>query len=148
MIVRICPMCDSEMNKRHYCEACRSWIWKPQMLDVHFNSSSRGRGEIDCSYGEEHDAYHHMMGSDNQYYQNEQTSQKGRKKAAGARQTSARSSAARQTSVQRTAPQRPAMQSRSDRRSSAKGSPGIIILIIVIIYIIAGFLSSGILGNL
>ena len=59
MIVRICPMCDSEMKKAHYCDACHTWIWKPQMLDVHYNTETRGLGEVDCAYGDVHDALDH-----------------------------------------------------------------------------------------
>lgn len=59
MKVRICPLCDSEMKKAHYCDTCKSFIWQPEMLDVHYNAESRGRGEIDCAYGEDHDRYDH-----------------------------------------------------------------------------------------
>lgn len=59
MKVKICPLCDSEMKKAHYCETCNSFIWKPELLDVHYNSESRGMGEVDCAYGSNHDRYDH-----------------------------------------------------------------------------------------
>ena len=59
MRVMICPMCDSEMSKMHYCDTCHSFILKPEIMDVHYNAGSRGRGEEDCAYGEEHDRTDH-----------------------------------------------------------------------------------------
>ncbi len=61
MLIKICPLCDSEMKKAHYCDTCHSFVWKPQVLDVHYNTESRGKGEIDCAYGEVHDAHDHQM---------------------------------------------------------------------------------------
>ena len=54
MIVKICPLCDSEMKKAHYCDVCRSFVWKPEVMDIHYNALSRGLGEEDCSYSDEH----------------------------------------------------------------------------------------------
>ena len=59
MKVRICPYCDHEMNKKHRCGTCGAFVWKAQEQDIHFNSESRGKGEIDCAYAEAHDAVHH-----------------------------------------------------------------------------------------
>lgn len=59
MKVRICPLCDSEMKKAHYCDACKSFIWRPEILDVHYNAEKRGLGEKDCAYGAEHDRSDH-----------------------------------------------------------------------------------------
>ena len=72
MIVKICPLCDSEMKKAHYCDVCNSFVWKPTILDVHYNTDSRGRGEIDCSYGEVHDQVdHHQSHIERQHKENE-----------------------------------------------------------------------------
>ena len=59
MKVKICPLCDSEMKKAHYCDACKSFIWRPEILDVHYNAEKRGLGEKDCAYGAEHDRSDH-----------------------------------------------------------------------------------------
>lgn len=59
MKVKICPLCDSEMKKSHYCDACNSWIWRPEILDIHYNAQQRGLGEEDCAYGTEHDTKDH-----------------------------------------------------------------------------------------
>lgn len=66
MIVRMCPLCDSEMKKPHYCDACHSFIWKPDMIDIHLNTATRGKGEIDCSYGEVHDETDHRADTANE----------------------------------------------------------------------------------
>ena len=72
MIVKICPLCDSEMKKAHYCDVCHSFVWKPTILDVHYNTESRGRGEVDCAYGELHDKYdHHQSHIERQHRENE-----------------------------------------------------------------------------
>lgn len=72
MIVKICPMCDSEMKKAHYCDVCHSFVWKPTILDVHYNTESRGRGEIDCAYGDVHDQNdHHQSHIEKQHRENE-----------------------------------------------------------------------------
>ncbi len=126
MIVRICPMCDSEMKKTHYCDVCHSWIWKPQMLDVHFNSQTRGMGEPDCAYGDEHDAYHHMMGSDNKYYQNDQKEANGKHRA--------KKTQARAERVQR--------QTNAGNKTDKKSVPGIIIFVIVLLYILISFVAG------
>ena len=65
MIVKLCPFCDSEMKKAHYCDACGSFVWKPQKMDIHYNTEARGLGEVDCSYGEVHDARDHHIPKDN-----------------------------------------------------------------------------------
>lgn len=59
MKVKICPLCDSEMKKSHYCDTCKSFIWRPEILDVHYNAQQRGLGEEDCAYGAEHDKKDH-----------------------------------------------------------------------------------------
>ncbi len=59
MKIRICPYCDGEMTKAHKCDGCGSWVWKPEVLDIHFNADTRGLGEADCAYGDEHDAKDH-----------------------------------------------------------------------------------------
>lgn len=59
MKVRICPLCDSEMKKAHYCDTCHSFVWRPEILDIHYNAQQRGRGEEDCAYGAEHDKKDH-----------------------------------------------------------------------------------------
>lgn len=59
MKVRMCPYCDHEMTKRHHCDVCNSFVWKAEMVDIHFNSQSRGRNEADCAYGAAHDQAHH-----------------------------------------------------------------------------------------
>ncbi|MFR6156087.1 MAG: hypothetical protein ACLUI7_02215 [Coprococcus sp.] len=30
MKVKICPLCDSETKKAHYCDTCHSFIWRPE----------------------------------------------------------------------------------------------------------------------
>ena len=61
MIVKLCPLCDSEMKKAHYCDVCHSFVWKPQIMDIHYNTDTRGMGEVDCAYGETHDELDHHM---------------------------------------------------------------------------------------
>ena len=53
------PLCDSEMKKAHYCDTCHSFIWRPEILDVHYNAQQRGMGEEDCAYGVSHDQKDH-----------------------------------------------------------------------------------------
>lgn len=65
MIVKLCPFCDSEMKKSHYCDACGSFVWKPQKMDIHYNTEARGLGEVDCAYGEVHDVRDHHIPKDN-----------------------------------------------------------------------------------
>lgn len=62
MRVKICPLCDSEMKKSHYCDTCKSFIWHPEIVDVHYNAEARGLGEIDCAYGDGHDRHDHQSG--------------------------------------------------------------------------------------
>lgn len=50
MLIRMCPLCDHEMKKRHHCDTCGSFIWKPEMVDVHLNEETRGLGEENCAY--------------------------------------------------------------------------------------------------
>ena len=152
MIVRICPMCDSEMTKAHYCDICHSWIWKPQMLDIHYNSQARGKGEVDCAYGDEHDAFHHAVPDRDRFFEErfgqqyderseDETSKKAR--ASSSRQA-ARERAARQR--EKAAQQRQLQQERRKEKKaparSSTGLAGIIIFIIVIIYAIVGYLIS------
>ncbi len=62
MLARICPLCDSVMTRPHYCDTCHSFVWKPDMLDIHYNvNSDEGRklGGIDCSSGSSHDRIDH-----------------------------------------------------------------------------------------
>ncbi len=59
MKVRLCPYCDSEMKKSHRCDVCNSFVWKPNVLDIHYNTEERGLGEVDCAYGSGHDDVHH-----------------------------------------------------------------------------------------
>lgn len=59
MKVKLCPLCDSEMKKAHYCDVCKSFIWRPEILDIHYNAQERGMGEEDCAYGAEHDVKDH-----------------------------------------------------------------------------------------
>lgn len=62
MKVRICPLCDQPMTKAHHCDSCNSFIWKPQYLDIHYNTDTM-KGQ-DCSYNSEEHAYnYHEDGS-------------------------------------------------------------------------------------
>ncbi len=155
MIVRICPMCDSEMKKSHYCDVCHSWIWKPQMLDVHYNSSSRGMGEIDCAYGDEHDAFHHAVPDRDRFFQerfgqeyDERSDESSKKARTSSTRQAQRERAARQR--EKTVQQRQLLterQKENGRNARGRTSVGTLITVIVIIYIIAGILFS-MLGNL
>ncbi len=51
MRIRMCPYCDHEMTKRHHCDTCNSFVWKADMVDIHFNHDQR-RGDVDCAYPE------------------------------------------------------------------------------------------------
>lgn len=68
MIVKLCPLCDSEMKKAHYCDVCHSFVWKPQIMDIHYNTDTRGKGEVDCAYGETHDELDHHMPKANDWH--------------------------------------------------------------------------------
>ncbi|WP_418752498.1 hypothetical protein [Frisingicoccus sp.] len=48
MKVRICPLCDQPMKKAHRCDSCNSFIWKPEYVDIHYNTDTV-HGD-DCSY--------------------------------------------------------------------------------------------------
>lgn len=62
MKTRICPLCDHPMTKKHRCDNCNSFIWKPEYIDIHYNSQTTG-GE-DCSYNKkDHDYVYHDDGS-------------------------------------------------------------------------------------
>lgn len=62
MKVRICPLCDQPMKKAHRCDYCNSFVWKPQYLDIHYNTDTM-KGQ-DCSYdSEKHDYNYHENGS-------------------------------------------------------------------------------------
>ncbi len=62
MKVRICPLCDQPMKKAHRCDYCNSFVWKPQYLDIHYNTDTM-KGQ-DCSYDSgEHDYDYHEDGS-------------------------------------------------------------------------------------
>ncbi len=67
MKVRICPLCDSEMKKAHYCDTCHSFVWRPEILDIHYNAQQRGFGEEDCAYGTEHDKADHRGENDGRF---------------------------------------------------------------------------------
>ncbi|MCI6018279.1 MAG: hypothetical protein MRZ59_05455 [Clostridiales bacterium] len=76
MLIRMCPLCDHEMKKRHYCETCGSFIWKPELLDVHLNEESRGYGEENCAYPVSSDHIHqgdHKKRSGQQKQKNQNT---------------------------------------------------------------------------
>lgn len=84
MKVKICPLCDSEMKKAHYCDTCHSFIWRPEILDVHYNAQQRGMGEEDCAYGVIHDQKDHrndIYGRFSDALKKEDKKQKNRKKA-------------------------------------------------------------------
>ena len=84
MKVKICPLCDSDMKKAHYCDTCHSFIWRPEILDVHYNAQQRGMGEEDCAYGVSHDQKDHrndIYGSFSDALKKEDKKQKNRKKA-------------------------------------------------------------------
>ncbi|MGN0204309.1 MAG: hypothetical protein ACI4BB_07185 [Coprococcus sp.] len=59
MKIKLCPLCDSEMKKAHYCDCCHSFIWRPEIVDIHYNAESRNLREEDCAYGSSHDQYDH-----------------------------------------------------------------------------------------
>lgn len=61
MKIKLCPLCDSEMKKSHYCDVCHSFVWRPETVDIHYNADSRNQGEEDCAYGASHDWYGHDM---------------------------------------------------------------------------------------
>lgn len=48
MKTRICPLCDQPMKKKHHCDSCNSFIWKPIYLDIHYSTGSPY--EADCSF--------------------------------------------------------------------------------------------------
>ena len=84
MKVKICPLCDSEMKKAHYCDTCHSFIWRPEILDVHYNAQQRGMGEEDCAYGMSHDQKDHnndIYGRFSDVLKKEEKKQKNRKRA-------------------------------------------------------------------
>ena len=84
MKVKICPLCDSEMKKAHYCDTCHSFIWRPEILDVHYNAQQRGMGEEDCAYGVGHDQKNHkddIYGKFSNALKKEDKRKKNRKKA-------------------------------------------------------------------
>ena len=84
MKVKICPLCDSEVKKAHYCDTCHSFIWRPEILDVHYNAQQRGMGEEDCAYGVSHDQKDHrndIYGRFSDALKKEDKKQKNRKKA-------------------------------------------------------------------
>lgn len=62
MKVRICPLCDQPMKKAHRCDYCNSFVWKPQYMDIHYNTDTiQGK---DCSYDSKpHDYEYHDDGS-------------------------------------------------------------------------------------
>ncbi len=62
MKVRICPLCDQPMKKAHRCDNCHSFVWKPQYMDIHYNTDTvHGK---DCSYDSKpHDYAYHDDGS-------------------------------------------------------------------------------------
>ena len=62
MKVRICPLCDQPMKKTHRCDNCHSFVWKPQYMDIHYNTDTvQGK---DCSYdSKSHDYAYHDDGS-------------------------------------------------------------------------------------
>lgn len=62
MKVRICPLCDQPMKKAHRCDYCHSFVWKPQYMDIHYNTDTiQGK---DCSYDSKpHDYEYHDNGS-------------------------------------------------------------------------------------
>lgn len=66
MKVKLCPLCDSEMKKAHYCDVCKSFIWRPEILDMHYNAQERGMGEEDCAYGEAHNENDHGTNLNNE----------------------------------------------------------------------------------
>lgn len=51
MRIRKCPLCDQPMKKQHRCDSCNSFIWKPEYIDVHFNTEVTGGAN--CSYDSE-----------------------------------------------------------------------------------------------
>ncbi len=58
MKVRLCPYCDQEMKKAHRCDACKSFVWKANEVDVHYNSGNRRWDEESCAYDLKHDPLH------------------------------------------------------------------------------------------
>lgn len=52
MKTRICPYCDSPMKKPHRCDMCHSFVWKPNILDIHYKQNVSNK---DCAYSLDHD---------------------------------------------------------------------------------------------
>lgn len=73
MKIKLCPLCDSEMKKSHYCDCCHSFIWHPEIVDIHYNAESRNLGEEDCAYGSIHDQYDHDSSTSGKKKQKQQS---------------------------------------------------------------------------
>ena len=158
MKVKICPLCDSEMTGSHYCRTCHSWIWKPEVLDIHYNAGARGRGEVDCAYGDGHDLYDHQdqythYDADDRY----QRTASGRPRVSS--YASSRTGADRRsrTLTAKDVPGRTVSTSHQEvfgsqpqQKKQKKKSSGCLIWVIVIIvmYLISGLISAAESGRL
>ena len=148
MKVKICPLCDSEMKKAHYCDTCKSFVWRPEILDVHYNAQQRGLGEEDCAYGETHDTKDHGGDIYGRFSDAMKKTDKTRKTDKKARNQSKSSS---HEEVYGKSEQKPARSSyrtgtsgRNPERSKRKagGCLGKIILAIIILNAAAGSIGS------
>lgn len=50
MKVRLCPYCDSEMKKAHWCDVCHSFVWNAEKMDIHLNTQTPGAKEAQGFY--------------------------------------------------------------------------------------------------
>ncbi len=142
MKVKICPLCDSEMKKAHYCDTCHSFIWRPEILDVHYNAQQRGMGEEDCAYGVSHDQKDHrndIYGRFSDALKKEDKKQKNRKKATSHEEVYGSSIQKKAGRSYRTARSGTDMEA---KRRKAGGCLGKVVLAIIILNALLGVAGS------
>lgn len=81
MKTRICPLCDQPMKKKHHCDSCNSFVWKPMYLDIHYNTGNQY--EWDCSYDAKSHDYDYRDDGSVTMMPSETTERRGRKKFRG-----------------------------------------------------------------
>lgn len=130
MKVRICPLCDQPMKKAHRCDYCNSFVWKPQYLDIHYNTDTvKGK---DCSYDSKpHDYDYHENGSVTMMPSDNKSGKLQKRRST------------RQTKTNTYSPPYQTDRDDSGRRASGKGKVAVILAVVfAVISIVAEVISN------
>jgi len=128
------------MKKAHYCDTCHSFVWRPEILDIHYNAQQRGHGEEDCSYGLEHDRKDHHGERDGRF--SDMLRKSGKKSQNNSSHEEVYGSSAQKTAANR---QRAGTSDTNQNKRKAGGCLAKIILVLIILNAVIGSIGSNLL---